>query len=269
MRTRHPHLMIRQLLRHNTTNKVKQDQTTIQANEEVQSIELHSTKKNHTGNESVEGGMDGGCQEKPTNVQEGVSKGGCLTHVLHEGVHTDHRKDLRAPATSSQFPAKQIFQQAQVSFQNCDFGQLQAGCSHSERQVENQGNQNNTRVQTAKANNIQKGAENQAQVGENLQRTTDTTPAKQSNNKSQDEVDIDTQSLEEEANMEDENSNHIIKEFGSTFQSEFQEEIQEVTDQQGLSPRGGKQTQHQTKQATHTTSASSSRPITRSKSKGF
>ncbi|KAH0655415.1 hypothetical protein KY285_030297 [Solanum tuberosum] len=240
MRTRHPHLMIRQPLRHNTTNKVKQDQTTIQANEEVQSIELHSTKKNHTGNESgkniiqhesqkkqkkqtgesysesqhniqapkitgidfllpipsfpfnnaicigeVEGGMDGGCQEKPTNVQEGVSKGGCLTHVLHEGVHTDHRKDLRAPATSSQFPAKQIFQQAQVSFQNCDFGQLQAGCSHSERQVENQGNQNNTRVQTAKANNIQKGAENQAQVGENLQRTTDTTPAKQSNNKSQ------------------------------------------------------------------------------------
>ncbi|KAG5631446.1 hypothetical protein H5410_003163 [Solanum commersonii] len=35
----------------------------------------------------VEGGMDRGCQEKQTNMQEGVSKGGNLTHVMHEGFH--------------------------------------------------------------------------------------------------------------------------------------------------------------------------------------
>uniref|UniRef100_M1DPQ8 Bifunctional endo-1,4-beta-xylanase xylA n=1 Tax=Solanum tuberosum TaxID=4113 RepID=M1DPQ8_SOLTU len=38
----------------------------------------------------VEGGMDGGSQEIHSNMQEGVSKWGNLTHVLHEGVHTDH-----------------------------------------------------------------------------------------------------------------------------------------------------------------------------------
>uniref|UniRef100_M1DBU7 Uncharacterized protein n=1 Tax=Solanum tuberosum TaxID=4113 RepID=M1DBU7_SOLTU len=43
--------------------------------------------------------MDGGSQEKHSNMQEGVSKGGNLTHVLHEGVHTDHSLDLRASAT--------------------------------------------------------------------------------------------------------------------------------------------------------------------------
>ncbi|XP_049358057.1 uncharacterized protein LOC125822664 [Solanum verrucosum] len=51
-------------------------------------------------NEEVEGGMDGGCQDKHSNMQEGVSKWGNLTHVLHEGVHTDHSLDLRASATT-------------------------------------------------------------------------------------------------------------------------------------------------------------------------
>ncbi|KAH0639249.1 hypothetical protein KY290_036528 [Solanum tuberosum] len=49
--------------------------------------------------DEVEGGMEEGCQEKPTNMQERVTKWGSLTHVLHEVVHTDHRLDPRASAT--------------------------------------------------------------------------------------------------------------------------------------------------------------------------
>ncbi|KAH0716635.1 hypothetical protein KY285_012666 [Solanum tuberosum] len=47
----------------------------------------------------VEGGMEGGSQENHSNLQEGVSKGGNLTHVMHEGVYTDHSIDPRASAT--------------------------------------------------------------------------------------------------------------------------------------------------------------------------
>uniref|UniRef100_M1DYK5 Uncharacterized protein n=1 Tax=Solanum tuberosum TaxID=4113 RepID=M1DYK5_SOLTU len=46
--------------------------------------------------------MDGGCQEKQTNMQEGVSKGGNLTHVMHEGVQLDHDSGLKTPATTNQ-----------------------------------------------------------------------------------------------------------------------------------------------------------------------
>ncbi|KAG5606151.1 hypothetical protein H5410_027643 [Solanum commersonii] len=49
----------------------------------------------------VEGGMDGGCQESHTNLQEKGSKGRNLTHVIHEGTHFDHSPDLRAPATTT------------------------------------------------------------------------------------------------------------------------------------------------------------------------
>ena len=46
----------------------------------------------------VDGGMDGGCQEKTTNLQEGVSKGGKGTLVFD---HSDHRRDLRAAENKS------------------------------------------------------------------------------------------------------------------------------------------------------------------------
>jgi len=88
---------------------------------------------------------------------------------------------------------------------------------------------------------------------------------------SEDEFDEDTQSLNEADDDEegDETSAHLIKAFGSTFRSEFQAEIQEVADQQGLSPRGRKQVRQLIKSASISTSAKSSRPNTRSKSKGF
>jgi len=47
----------------------------------------------------VMGGMDGGIQEETTNLQEGVSKGRELSHVMHENL-IDPKTDPRAPATS-------------------------------------------------------------------------------------------------------------------------------------------------------------------------
>ncbi|KAG5599229.1 hypothetical protein H5410_030599 [Solanum commersonii] len=65
-------------------------------------IPAHPNNVSIDCNDEVEGGMDGGSQEKHSNLQEGVSKGGNLTHVLHEGVHTDHSPDLRASATTTE-----------------------------------------------------------------------------------------------------------------------------------------------------------------------
>jgi len=84
-------------------------------------------------------------------------------------------------------------------------------------------------------------------------------------------LDDDTQSINEvDDNEEDEETSaYLIKAFGSTFPSDYQDEVQEVIAQQGLSPRG-RRTQKQSKQlATTSSSATSSRPNTRSKSKGF
>ncbi|KAK4729575.1 hypothetical protein R3W88_022563 [Solanum pinnatisectum] len=53
-----------------------------------------------TCNDEAEGGMDGGCQENHINLQKGLSKGGILPHVLHEGMDSDHSSDLRAPASN-------------------------------------------------------------------------------------------------------------------------------------------------------------------------
>ncbi|KAH0695794.1 hypothetical protein KY289_013276 [Solanum tuberosum] len=61
----------------------------------------------------AEGGMDGGCQEKQTNKQEGVSKGGNLPHVMHEGTHTDHSSDSRTSATTTGQQHSPDHQQAQ------------------------------------------------------------------------------------------------------------------------------------------------------------
>uniref|UniRef100_M1DW50 Bifunctional endo-1,4-beta-xylanase xylA n=1 Tax=Solanum tuberosum TaxID=4113 RepID=M1DW50_SOLTU len=91
---------------HNTTIVIK-DHVTDNCYNKTSGIDL-SLPLPHSPNiiyvdaensDEVCGGMDGGCQEKPTKLQERVTKGGSLTHVLHEVVHTDHRIDLRASAT--------------------------------------------------------------------------------------------------------------------------------------------------------------------------
>uniref|UniRef100_M1DQS4 Uncharacterized protein n=1 Tax=Solanum tuberosum TaxID=4113 RepID=M1DQS4_SOLTU len=73
-----------------------------------------------------------------------------------------------------------------------------------------------------------------------------------------DEYDKDTQSLDDNDDEEDE----ITITFGATFQTDYEEEIQEIKRQQGLSPRGRKETRHNTTRAR-------SRPLTRARSRGL
>ncbi|KAG5579948.1 hypothetical protein H5410_050575 [Solanum commersonii] len=84
----------------------------------------------------------------------------------------------------------------------------------------------------------------------------------------EDEFDKDTQSINDDEDGEETNA-HLTKSFGSTFQNEFQDEIQEATKQKGLSPKGRKQVRSHTRQDSISTSVNSSRPNTRSISKGF
>uniref|UniRef100_M1DGL8 Uncharacterized protein n=1 Tax=Solanum tuberosum TaxID=4113 RepID=M1DGL8_SOLTU len=57
-------------------------------------------------------------------MQEGVSKGGNLPHVMHEGTHTDHSSDSRTSATTKgqqQSPDhQQVQQQKQTRAKNLD-----------------------------------------------------------------------------------------------------------------------------------------------------
>ncbi|XP_049405067.1 uncharacterized protein LOC125868473 [Solanum stenotomum] len=75
---------------------------------------------------------------------------------------------------------------------------------------------------------------------------------------SKDEYDEDTQSLDDNDDEEDE----ITTTFGATFQTDYEEEIQEIKRQQGLSPRGRKETRHNTTRAR-------GRPLTRARSRGL
>ncbi|KAG5631445.1 hypothetical protein H5410_003162 [Solanum commersonii] len=94
----------------------------------------------------VEGGMDRGCQEKQTNMQEGVSKGGNLTHVMHEGFHIDHRADSRTPTTTGQ---QQSPNQQQVQQHNR---------SEKEKQNTNKNSNNKSHIETGTTATQSKGA---------------------------------------------------------------------------------------------------------------
>ncbi|XP_015158486.1 uncharacterized protein [Solanum tuberosum] len=83
-----------------------------------------------------------------------------------------------------------------------------------------------------------------------------------------DEVDSDNQSIDESGDEEEDNSNQPPHNFGSTFKEKWPKEVQELSSKQGLSPRGRKQNRQNNRQTT-STSETSSRPNTRSKSKGF
>jgi len=60
----------------------------------------------------------------------------------------------------------------------------------------------------------------------------------------------------------DDEEDEITTTFGATFQTDYEEEIQEIKRQQGLSPRGRKETRHNTTRAR-------SRPLTRARSRGL
>uniref|UniRef100_M1DAW7 Bifunctional endo-1,4-beta-xylanase xylA n=1 Tax=Solanum tuberosum TaxID=4113 RepID=M1DAW7_SOLTU len=93
---------------HTTTNVLK-DHVTDNCYNKTSGIDL-SLPLPHSPN----GGMDGGCQEKTTNLQEGATKGGNLTHVLFEGAHNDLNSDLRASATTTQNYAKTVHQVQEI-----------------------------------------------------------------------------------------------------------------------------------------------------------
>ena len=77
---------------------------------------LINVKTGHTV--EVCGGMDGGSKEIPINLQEGVTKGGSLPHVMHEGLD-DHRIDYRDPKDTNN-SVKQQVQPLQQQLHNRD-----------------------------------------------------------------------------------------------------------------------------------------------------
>ncbi|KAH0657990.1 hypothetical protein KY289_026738 [Solanum tuberosum] len=93
---------------HTTTNVLK-DHVTDNCYNKTSGIDL-SLPLPHSPN----GGIDGGCQEKTTNLQEGATKGGNLTHVLFEGAHNDLNSDLRASSTTTQNYAKTVHQVQEI-----------------------------------------------------------------------------------------------------------------------------------------------------------
>ncbi|XP_049348969.1 uncharacterized protein LOC125813523 [Solanum verrucosum] len=99
-------------------------QTEIQANNKntgIDSMLPIPTNPNiliSNGDVEVEGGMEGGCQESHTNLQEKGSKGGNLSHVMHEGTHLDHSPDLRALAATTVQLHQQTHQQVQSGPRN-------------------------------------------------------------------------------------------------------------------------------------------------------
>ncbi|KAG5595255.1 hypothetical protein H5410_036487 [Solanum commersonii] len=93
----------------------------------------------------VEGGKEGGCQEKQPNMQEGVSKGENLSHAMHERTYTDYNTDYRTPATTRQ---QQSTNQQQVQHQEQ---------SEEERKNTNKNSKNKNQVEEKTAGKQNKG----------------------------------------------------------------------------------------------------------------
>ncbi|KAH0639356.1 hypothetical protein KY285_035942 [Solanum tuberosum] len=209
--------------------------------------ECNNNKVSDQGMQSPQG-SDNDSSYLNLNNKEGVSKGGNLTHVLHEVDHTDPRLDYRPPATTTSRHTNQHNQKKHNPMQADDSGQFQGHIEQEKRDA----------IKRKQQKEVENQEKNRQQSDYDVVN-------------SEDELDEDTQSLNENNDDEegDETNAHLIKAFGSTFRSEFQEEIQEVADQQGLSPRGRKKFTQLIKSTSISTFAKSSRPNTRSKSKGF
>ncbi|KAG5606082.1 hypothetical protein H5410_027574 [Solanum commersonii] len=258
---------------HNNTTRKQVVTTEIQNTPGIDSL-IPTPNPHHTIDINVvdeaAGGMEGRVKETHTNLQEGVSKGGReLTHVLHEVETLDHRIDSRAPATpiSTQRKADQQATQERKEMtteteQQRDRTNNKAGGRLSKkkrdamkRRQEKSGEL--TQVLTEKGQQLEKQIETKVKKGRPIQ---DDYGALNS----EDELDPDNQSIDKYDEDEEETSNLLIQAFGSTFNTEWSEEVQELTEQQGLSPRGRKQNRNTKQPATTNISATASRPITRS-----
>ncbi|KAH0724865.1 hypothetical protein KY284_000730 [Solanum tuberosum] len=174
-------------------------------------------------------GMGGGMKYTQTNMHEGETKGRDLPNVLQEGESTD---------------------------------QLQVPIIHHGRNTPTQpsNNKSQAKLSNKRRNAIKKSQQKEMKI-ENKQhgqkeKFEDYDEYGVPNSK--DEYDEDTQSLDDNDDEEDE----ITTTFGATFQTDYEEEIQEIKRQQRLSPRERKETRHNTTRAR-------SRPITRARRRGL
>ncbi|XP_010324948.1 uncharacterized protein [Solanum lycopersicum] len=93
-------------------------------------------------------GMDRGCQEKPTNLQEGVTIRRSLPYVLHEGLNTDYSPDFSACNNSR----KEQQQEEQHQIQQ----QVQAGNSKQQKYAQNKEKQQDRNEDNEKDDKVDK-----------------------------------------------------------------------------------------------------------------
>ncbi|KAH0664056.1 hypothetical protein KY284_028987 [Solanum tuberosum] len=219
--------------------------------------------------EVVVGGLDGKGQETNTNLHEGVSKGGELTHGRHEELDIDHSRDSRSPSTLI------TNQQKIVTPQATDIGQSQGRfnnksgdrLSKKKREVIKKRLQQSTR-KILDGIDTGKQPQDHDVVQVNKGNRVKVPPDDYGALNSEDEIDSDNQSMDESDEDAEDTMKYTCHVFGSSFQDKSTD-VQRITEQQGLFPRGRKQTRHNPHQPITSMSDTSSKPMTRSKSKGY
>ncbi|KAH0755790.1 hypothetical protein KY290_026060 [Solanum tuberosum] len=171
--------------------------------------------------------------------QEGVSKrgGGELTPLRHEEVEFDHSGDSRAPATP--FNNQQKITNAQVTDTRQQQGRFnnKSGdrLSKKKREVIKKRLQQSMGTDTA---GIDTGQQTDAEQVIHTNRVK-VPPADYGALNSEDDRDPDNQSLEESDEDAEDTMKHTGQVVGSSFQDKCTD-VQRITEQQGLSPRGRK-----------------------------
>ncbi|WMV30193.1 hypothetical protein MTR67_023578 [Solanum verrucosum] len=200
-------------------------------------------------------------------VNQQQAQGGGLTHARQEEVDFDHSGDSKAPSTPITTQQKTGTQPVtntghqQGRFNNKSGDRLskkrrealikkwKQSTGHDPDDTA-AGKQLETHAEEHVANNAKKGK---------------LTPDDYEATNSEDELDPENQSIDSNENIED-TMQHTGQVLGSTLQDKCSD-VQRMTEQQGLSPWGRKQTRHKPHQPLTRMSDTSSRPMTWSKFK--